>query len=335
MEKLLSKRYQNNGESNLKLNPVQIKQRDYINKCVNGGKYLFEEVSCLICKGETFQKLSEKDRYGLYHPVVICLTCGLIQNNPRMTQHSFDQFYNSGHRRLYVGTEEVTEEYLTGRYNAGKPIAEYISKYVTIHNSKILEVGCGSGAILKYLQDKGATVKGIDLSEEYLEHGRKKYQIDLECTDLLNFQSNEKYDIIIYSDVLEHILNINEHLAKIRLLLAEEGVLYIKVPGVKRTHVNYNFDFLNSLQNAHVYYFSLTTLRNLLQLSGFALLSGNEDVQSIWQIKADKSDFTMSSDYKDCIEYLNKIENKRFVRFFVKNRNKALRILKRIRSIFK
>ena len=34
------------------------------------------------------EKLSEKDRYGLFMPVVICKKCGLVQTNPHMTEDS-------------------------------------------------------------------------------------------------------------------------------------------------------------------------------------------------------------------------------------------------------
>ncbi len=57
--------------------------------------YSFEGVSCCICEEKNFELLSKKDRYGLYTPVVICKECGLIQVNPRMTQESYNQFYDT------------------------------------------------------------------------------------------------------------------------------------------------------------------------------------------------------------------------------------------------
>ncbi len=67
------------------------------------GIYSFEDVPCCVCGGRDFEPLSEKDRYGLYMPVVICRDCGLIQTNPRMTQESYNQFYELEYRKLYVG----------------------------------------------------------------------------------------------------------------------------------------------------------------------------------------------------------------------------------------
>lgn len=310
MEKLLSRRYQNNGKSNIKLNATQIKQRNIVNQLVDNGEYLFEDIPCIICGNTDFNKLSEKDRYGLYHPVVICTKCGLIQNSPRMTQQSYNHFYNNNHRRLYVGTENITKEYLQQRYTAGEKTAEYLNQYLNIQNSKILEVGCGSGAILKYLHDQGAIVKGIDLSKEYLEFGRKEYKIDLENTDFLKLPEKIKYDVIIYSDVLEHILNISDHLAKVKSLLSENGVLYIRVPGVKMTHKSYKYDFLNSLQNAHVYYFTLDSLKNLMHKNGFDLINGNENVQSIWKPATKTAKNKIQSDLKSSLDYLQNLEKK-------------------------
>ncbi|RLJ01835.1 MAG: hypothetical protein DRP10_03030 [Candidatus Aenigmatarchaeota archaeon] len=70
-----------------------------IEKKIKEGIYLFENVPCCVCGGENFELLSEKDRYGLYVPVVICKDCGLIYTNPRMTQDAFNQFYELEYRK--------------------------------------------------------------------------------------------------------------------------------------------------------------------------------------------------------------------------------------------
>jgi len=83
---MLSKRFKYNGKSVLKLNEKQIRIKDQIEKKIEKGIYSFEEVPCCVCGGKNFEILSEKDRYGLYVPVVICKDCGLIQTNPRMAE---------------------------------------------------------------------------------------------------------------------------------------------------------------------------------------------------------------------------------------------------------
>ena len=310
---MLNRRYHDNGKSRLPLNEIQREQRNRIRKHISIGKYVFEDISCIVCGSQDFRPLSEKDRYGLYLPVAICRNCGLVQATPRMPESSYDHFYNDGHRKLYVGKEKPDETYLQGRYLAGKSTFDFLSQHLEIRNKHILEVGCGSGAILKYLHDHGARVKGIDLSREYLEYGREQYKLDLENINLFDLPESHKFDLIIYSDVLEHILNPKDHLEKIKKLLKQNGILYIKVPGIKHTRQAYHFDFLKSLQNAHVYYFTSTSLTNLVSSCGFSKVYSDEMVRSLWRI-AELPETGLENDYRNCMGYLKKLEKQSILR---------------------
>lgn len=311
---MLSKRYVNDGISCLELNSVQRDQKNRIQAHIDSGRYQFATTPCLVCGGDNYEQLSEKDRYGLYLPVAICRDCGLIQASPRMTEESYNHFYNDGHRRLYVGTEKPTDSYFNNRYRAGKSTFKYLSKHMDISNKRILEVGCGSGAILKYLHDHGAVVTGIDLSREYLKYGKERYGLDLSNTNLFELPDNKEFDLIIYSDVLEHIIDPHKHLEKIKRLLKPNGLLYIKVPSTKNIMRPYLGDFLRSLQNAHIYYFSLTTLSNLLRQCGFNRMHGTEEVRGLWGIATDKNNNQIENDYEPCSTYLRNIEKHTIVR---------------------
>ena len=326
---MLNKRYANDGTPILKLNKIQLDQKQVIQHHIDCERYTFEIVPCLVCGGNKYEALSEKDRYGLYMPVAICRDCGLIQAAPRMTEEAYSHFYNDGHRRLYVGSEKPDEAYFHGRYLAGKATFDYLSKHMTVSGKRILEVGCGSGAILKYLHDSGADVKGIDLSKEYLEYGKERYGIDLSNTNLFDFAENREFDLVIYSDVLEHILEPRAHLEKIKELLKSDGLLYIKVPGTKNLMRPYLGDFLKSLQNAHVYYYSLTTLSNLIEGCGYDMVHGDEEVLSLWKISEQVTEYELKNDYADCMDFLRRAEKNSFSRKLLPAAAKLVRQIRR------
>ena len=58
---------------------------------------------------------------------------------------------------------------------------------------------------------------------------------------------NYKADIIIYSHVFEHILDLDKELDAIKSHLKPEGILYIEVPGIKYVHNTYEMNFLKYL----------------------------------------------------------------------------------------
>jgi len=300
------------------MNELQFKIKKKIEGKIRKGEYIFEKVNCCICRGNNFEILSKKDRYGLYVPVVICKDCGLIQQNPRMRQEDYNNFYDTEQKKLYLGKNRTTIGYFNKQYTKGENIFKYIQRNLDkkIKNKKILEIGASAGGILKYFKEKGNEVYGCDLNFEYTKYGREKYELNLihgTVDDVIDRFDNT-FDIVIMSHVLEHILNPISDLVKIKNILHKNSYIYIEIPGVNYLTNSYDMDFLKQIQNAHIYYFTLTTLNNLLNKAGYELVSGNEVIQSIFKISQNKKKYSIyKNDYAQSIKFLKKME---FLRFF-------------------
>lgn len=87
-----------------------------------------------------------------------------------------------------------------------------------LRNQKILEVGCGGGILSEQLARLGATMKGIDLSEELIniakdhlaqidESGSIQEHISYEVISIEEHckSSANHYDALVLSEVIEHI----------------------------------------------------------------------------------------------------------------------------------
>ncbi|MDQ1261106.1 MAG: hypothetical protein QG575_287 [Euryarchaeota archaeon] len=76
---------------------------------------------------------------------------------------------------------------------------------------KILEVGCGTGRWAFYFADKVAKIVAIDLSDKMIEIAKKKQMnsctknIDFHCLSAMSFETNEKFDLVYFSGVLQYI----------------------------------------------------------------------------------------------------------------------------------
>ena len=116
---MLSKRFKYDEKPIIGLNELQIRMKKHIERKIKEGVYSSEEVPCCVCGGKNFEILSEKDRYGLYVPVVICKDCGLIQTNPRMTQEAYNQFYELEYRKLYMGYDSPPDDFFKSEYKHG------------------------------------------------------------------------------------------------------------------------------------------------------------------------------------------------------------------------
>lgn len=117
-----------------------------------------------------------------------------------------------------------TPSYLVKR----RVILEYLVK---CDGTNILEVGCGCGDLLHVLGRKGYTGTGIDISEEALalaNVGILGHSIKLvRCTPE---HLQEKFDIVIASEVMEHCQDDVFFLSQLSERLKEGGCVLLTVP---------------------------------------------------------------------------------------------------------
>ncbi|MGM0607243.1 MAG: class I SAM-dependent methyltransferase [Candidatus Muiribacteriota bacterium] len=315
---MINLRYKNDGKPVKRLNRLQKKTKNQVEEKIYSGEYNLNKKSCALCNQMDFETLSYKDRFGFSSASVICRNCGFIQINPRMNQPDYNKFYLYEYRKLYMGIKNPDKIFFSRQYQHGEEIYTYLEKNNLIKKEKklfVLEVGCGAGGILKYFKDKGCEICGIDPGKKFVEYGVKKFNLNLHTGTLQDLKLEKKPDLIIYSHVIEHIEDINLELESVQKKLKEDGLLYIEVPGVKNLKNNYyEYDFLKSLHIAHVYHFTLRTLKNLLNQHGFKLIYGNEKVSSVF--KKEKENNDIESDYKEVLEYINQTEKERKSCFF-------------------
>jgi len=76
------------------------------------------------------------------------------------------------------------------------------------HCKTILDYGCGTGKVARYLEFKGVRhlfkLDGVDISEKAVERGRKYYD-DIFLSDGDFFPEDKRYDIILLNSLIEHL----------------------------------------------------------------------------------------------------------------------------------
>lgn len=261
--------------------------------------------------------LAEKDRYGLKCTTKICCDCGFVYTSPRMTQDSYTDFYDSEYSRLYVGVETPGSVFFNDQKYRGERILKYINSNIDIAKKPfdVLEVGCGAGGILQSFRSAGHVVLGLDLGEEYLNYGIENFGLNLKKGGLADLDKEYKADIIIYSHVLEHILDIDKELGLIKSHLKKDGFVYIEVPGLMFVHQTYDMNFLKYLQNAHTYHFTLNSLTRMFSNNGFELISGDEQIRSLFKLTSQEKSNDFRNEYLTVKKYIERNENRRILNF--------------------
>ena len=188
---------------------------------------------CPLCGSNTLRTLSNLDRKGTFLRTDICLCCGHVFSNPPPTTRELDLFYNKNYRKAYKGTSHPRKKHIIR--SGQRAIERYNQiKIFLRNNSKVLEIGSGSGEFLFLLKEKGHIVKGIEPNRGFAEFSKTNYNIDVLINKFENFSTNDtKWDFIFLYHVLEHLLDPIESLKKISKLLHQNAFLNLEVPNVE------------------------------------------------------------------------------------------------------
>jgi len=111
------------------------------------------------------------------------------------------------------------------------PTKNKLIKALTLPEDRLLDVGCGTGALLRFLKEEGyKNLEGLEISKRAVEvldqHGITMHHAKLPDLPLLN----EQYDVVVASQVLEHIIRRQKFLRGLKQILKPSGSLIIFVP---------------------------------------------------------------------------------------------------------
>lgn len=133
---------------------------------------------------------------------------------------------------------------------------------------KILEVGSGLGYLTYALHKEGYNVKGIDISHIAVEDAKQRYGDYFICEDIIELSKTDaKYDIVILTEVIEHIPNVISFLKAIHKVLIPGGDLVLTTPNKTPFHRNVVWD--TEPPPVHLWWFSEKSLLRLGKKLGF------------------------------------------------------------------
>jgi len=141
-------------------------------------------------------------------------------------------------------------------------------------SGRVLDIGCGTGAVMQKLKEWGYEVEGIDADpravEIAVEHGFK--------VKLGRFEEGiweeELFDMIVLRSVLDHVIEPSTLLAAIGNLLKPNGLLAVEVPNSTRVFRRSAF---GGFSFHHQQYWTVPTLRYALTLQGLDIIGGFEE----------------------------------------------------------
>lgn len=141
-------------------------------------------------------------------------------------------------------------------------------------NSIVLDIGCAQGMIGKALKEKlNCTIYGIDANKEAINQAKKNNCYEkLYIMDITNkndksykefMKEKIKFDYIIFSDVLEHLVTPADVLFAFGAKLKNNGKILISLPNIAHYDIidgllneKFNYSLMGLLDNTHLRFFT-------------------------------------------------------------------------------
>lgn len=135
-------------------------------------------------------------------------------------------------------------------------------------NIKILEIGCSSGLLMKALNEaKFKEIIGIDVSKEAIHFCRKNNIKNIIQMDGSKMGFKEKeFDLIIASDILEHILDDYQAIYEWKRVLKENGKILAFVPAFNLLWSNHD------IVNRHLRRYNKREVKALFEKNGLRIV---------------------------------------------------------------
>ena len=163
----------------------------------------------------------------------------IVQKTGMMPPDESLKFLFDFDNKIYALTGQESIRYGNGVHTKHKHIRYHDFFINNIGpGSRVLDVGCGSGVLSYDIAEKvpDVNVCGIDIYEDYINIAKRDFKhknIRYICGDALEKLPDEEYDIIILSNVLEHIEHRVDFLKKLNKIFSPEKFL-IRVPVFER-----------------------------------------------------------------------------------------------------
>lgn len=238
----------------------------------------WEEVVCPICEKKDKLEIMYKDVETWEYPgefqFLRCRRCNMIFQSPRVKFDKSLRYYKS---KTYWGLD-VTNQKSSWDWTKERE-KHYGVMYRGIlkrkKTGKILDVGCGLGLFLSKFSDLGWDVFGTEVSPDVAKFAKEKFGTKVFLGDLTKINFKQRFDVIVFSSVFEHLYWPNQTLQKVKKLLKENGLLVITLPNIESLgHMLFQNDWHTLDPGRHIYQYSPGTISELLSKHGF----GVEDI---------------------------------------------------------
>ncbi|WJJ97072.1 class I SAM-dependent methyltransferase [Algibacter luteus] len=205
---------------------------------------------------------------------------GFLETKPQPSSDKLSEYYKS---EDYISHTDSKRNLFEKVYHLVRSLS--LKKKLNLINSfsseskTLLDVGCGTGDFLQTALKNKWQVSGIEPNVQAREIANKKTNNAVfEIEQLLKFQASS-FDVITLWHVLEHLPNLEDHMAVFKKLLKPNGTLIIAVPNYKSYDAKFYKEFWAAYDvPRHLWHFNKDSVSKLVSNFNFKVVK----VKPMW-----------------------------------------------------
>jgi 2-polyprenyl-3-methyl-5-hydroxy-6-metoxy-1,4-benzoquinol methylase len=211
----------------------------------------------------TFSSSSDE---RLNHQLVSCTRCGLQYVSPRLRAEAVLEGYAGGSDEQFV-SQARGREITFGR------CLDAIERVWKRKPGRLLDIGTGGGSFPYVASKRGWIAEGCEPNRWLCEWALTNYGLPIRPgTVFEQHYAANAYDVVTLWDVLEHTPDPKTEVRETHRLLKDEGLLVINYPDIGSWMARAMGRSWVFLLDVHLYYFTRTTIRKLLEDVGFEIV---------------------------------------------------------------
>lgn len=243
-----------------------------------------QQRTCPVCGGNSSELLFRQSfqtlkTIGLLegYDLVVCQSCGMTFANGIPDQSAFDEYYRDLSKYAYEhrgGKESEEDDWRLSQ------VADRLQRYLVDRSARILDIGSGSGRLVRYLKDAGyENAFGLDPSPNCSAAADSLYGVTVLTGSVFAPPLPDRpYDMLVMLGVLEHIRDVDVAVQGLHRLLSKAGRVYVEVPDPTNFIAEQDAPF-QEFSTEHINYFSPTALRYLMEAAGFGTVESSSELR--------------------------------------------------------
>ena len=143
-----------------------------------------------------------------------------------------------------------------------------------VEDLRVLDIGSGYGQFVHSLHKQEVlNAVGLDISIHAAKRAKDEFNVQTYVGELQHLIEEVKipFNVATMWDYIEHPTNPAIELKTLHELLSPGGFLFIKTPNINCPEFLIFQNYFHSLKPEHIHYFSVNSLRRLLESSGFSI----------------------------------------------------------------